>query len=290
MVAENSTPEAPPAQETSDGVSTAATPSGYINRDELLSLRVVVGGRHIFLALCENYRGRYLKISDRRSKLIVPGPGIPELRSAIDSLHAVIVDRPADALPPPLVANGSNSDSRRIQEPIASERFISEGRKFYLDLLANERGTYVKMSQTTQRRVTMTFPASTIEHLRDAMTQLDELAPPDPAVLNPNPTGHTTRTIERHITTANGSTVTVKAVQRELRAENKRVVFESGANRRGSYLRITESSGANKMLVTLPHSLIPHIMNLLKEVHEAGDPVDGLRAAEAEGQSVPAEQ
>lgn len=318
MVAENGSDASAGA---ADGVSTAAIPSGYINRDELLSLRVVAGQKRIFLALCENARGRYLKMSDRRSKLIVPGSGIPDLRAAIDALHAVVEERapdpvsssndeaasapgsassapvlsPAPAAAPtteqvPTSPESSVRAPRSMpQEPLASERFISEGRKFYLDLLENDRGIYVKMSQATTRRISMSFPATALQHLRNAMTQLEELAPPDPAVLNASLTGHHTRTVERQTPTANGSTVTIKAVQRELRVEGKRVVFESGANRRGSYLRITESNAVAKMYVTLPHSVIPQIMNLLKEVQEAGDPLDDLRAAEAAAEGTEAQ-
>lgn len=273
-----------------DGVSTAAPNNSYVNRDELLSLRVVVGAKRIFLALCENDRGRYLKISDGRSKLIVPGSGIPDLRGAIDSLHTYFVQNPeAPPMPPPEEATGAK------REPLSAERFISEGRKFYLDLLCNERGMYVKMSQATSRRVSMIFPADALSHLQDAMTQLHELAPPDTHAnsipdLAPGQIGHTTRTVERQTSSATGTGVVIKATQREIRTEGKRLVFESGANRRGSYLRISDNSGLSKLSVTVPHGAIPAIIALLNEVQENGDPIDDLRAAEAAAEATGAEQ
>lgn len=280
-----------------DGVTTAAQSSGYVNRDELLSLRVVAGQKRIFLALCENDRGRYLKISDGRSKLIVPGPGFPELRNAIDSLHDFVTDGSVDtariSVDRQTAASASSQvntasgpggvrSNRTPPEPLHAERFISEGRKFYLDLLENSRGLYIKFSQATTRRISMIFPASALRHLRDAMSQLEELAPPDPAVRNSSTTGHSTRTVERQTPLQSGGAVVMKAVQRELRVEGKRIVFESGANRRGSYLRITDSSGVTKMSVTVPHSAIPSIITLLKEVEEAGDPVEDFQTAVAE--------
>ncbi len=277
-----------------DGVTTAAQNTGYVNRDELLSLRVVAGQKRIFLALCENDRGRYLKMSDGRSKLIVPGPGFPDLRAAIDSLHEFVsngsvdsarlaADRQASTSSPSNSGAAAGGRGGRIPpEPLHAERFISEGRKFYLDLMENSRGLYIKFSQATTRRISMIFPAAALRHLRQAMSQLEQLAPPDPAVLNPTSTGHSTRTVERQTPLQNGGAVVMKAVQRELRVEGKRIVFESGANRRGSYLRITDSSGITKMSVTVPHSAIPSIITLLKEVEEAGDPVEDFQTAVAE--------
>lgn len=300
------------AETAPDGVTTAATPAGYVNRDELLSLRVVTGAKRVFLALCENERGRYLKLSDGRSKLIVPGSGIKDLRAAIDALHhaaaaagATTAGTQSQSQQQAQPAQSQHSSSAVVSsaagagtsisssdgavsaathgnqpEPIHSERFISEGRKFYLDLLENARGRYVKMSQATTRRISMIFPAAGLPLLRQAMDRLHELAPPDTNVTDPSSAQRITRTVDRQ-TSVQGSIVTVKAVQRELRVEGKRVIFESGANRRGSYLRITESNGAMKMSVTLPHSTLPQVIDLLREVQEAGDPADELRAAEA---------
>jgi len=278
-----------------DGVSTAAPNTSYVNRDELISLRVVVGTKRIFLGLCENDRGRYLKISDGRSKLIIPGSGIPDLRAAIDSLHAFFVQNP-DAQPP-LSSTEENGGvgERTKREPLSAERFISEGRKFYLDLLCNERGMYVKMSQATSRRVSMIFPAQALSHLQDAMTQLHDLAPPDHTdtvspEIGPGQIGHHTRTVDRQATTAGNISVSVKATQRIIRTEGKRLVFESGANRRGSYLRISDNSGFSKLSVTIPHGAIPAMIHLLTEAQEAGDPIDELRAAEAAAEATGPEQ
>lgn len=60
MVAENGTG----GGQGTDGVSTTQPNPSYVSRDELLSLRVVAGSKRIFIALAENDRGRYLKVSD----------------------------------------------------------------------------------------------------------------------------------------------------------------------------------------------------------------------------------
>lgn len=279
MAGENgSGPASAPASEGStangpDGVSSTETPA-YV-RDELMSLRVVVGAKRIFLALCENDRGRYLKINDGRKKLTVADSGIADLRKCIDGLYdhyEGLPDSPASSPASAAASDGEGAPPRAKSDLLHAERFIAGGRKFYLDLLENERGRFVKMSQATSHRTSIIFPSSALTHLRDALAQIVEMAP-EPSPVNVND-GHVTRVLERQTTVPSGSTVSIKAVQRELRIEGKRVVFESGANRRGSYLRITEMANGSKMSVTLPHDALPQILKLLHEAEEAGDPLD----------------
>ena len=262
------------AENSKEGVTTATQNTGHVNKDELLSLRVMAGTKRIFLALCENDRGRYLKISAGRCKLIVPKTGFANLRAAIDSLHHMVTTGSQ--------ASGQK-DSRAARrphpKPLHAERFRSKGRKYYLDLLENKRGHYVKFSQVTTRRVSMIFSASAVAYLREALVKLVDFAPKPTLPLTT--TGHTARTVERQIHLDNGTTVAMKAVQREVRVESKRLIFESGANRRGSYLRITDTSGTNKVSVTVPHSAISSIITLLREIEEAGDPLEDFNAAVA---------
>lgn len=222
-----------------------------------------------------------------RSKLTVPGPGIPDFRAAIDSLFEYTSSNPAEPRESAETAGTSSSSSggRRIPEPLHSERFISEGKKFYLDLLSNDRGQYVKVSQATTRRISMILPVAALRHLREAMAQIERLAPPDPAVLNPGPLGHTTRSVDRQVSLQDETTVVTKAVQRELRVEGKRIVFESGANRRGSYLRISDNTSTTKSHVIVPHSCVSAVIKLLEEVRDSEDPLNVLRAVLASGEA-----
>lgn len=278
MAAENGS--APSAEGTTanrpDGVTAAETPA----EDSLPALRVVVGGKRVLLALCENDRGRYLKINDGRKKLTVSESGIPNLRECIDGLYAHYKTLPASATASPVELDDAAPRSTK-SDLLHAERFIAGGRKYYLDLLQNERGVFVKMSQATSHRTSILFPSNALEHLREALTQIVEMAPePTPVKLTD---GHLTRVLDRQTTVPSGGTVAIKATQRELRIEGKRVVFESGANRRGSYLRITETAGGSKMSVTLPHEALPQVLKLLHEAEEAGDPLDGATEVVAAG-------
>lgn len=250
-----------------DGVQIA----GYASRDELMSVRVTAGSKRLFVALCENDRGRFLKLSDGRGRILVPADGIPQMRDALVQLENSLQNAP-----PPAAVDLSVSPDDVKSEVVDAKRFLSEGRKFYLDVLDNSRGRYLKISQSSTRRVTMILPLNGLTLLREAVDMLLEEAPPDTTVADPSSVQRMTRTIERLTPMQDGASVTVNVVQREIRVLGKRVVFESGANRRGSYIKIMETNGAQRMAVMLPHSAVPEMIQLLQEVVADGDPAESL--------------
>lgn len=252
-------------------------------RDELMSLKINVTSKRLIVALCENDRGRFIKLTDGRSRVIVPSEGIPQLRQSLGALQGtadgtVVGQAPAaegeeHAGPPPL---STTDDSK--PDLIDSQRFLCEGRKFYFDILENARGRYLKISQSSTRRVTLIMPLTILRPLKRAIDMLQEKVPPDANDADPTAVQRVTRTIERVTPMNDGSSVTLNVVQREVRVLGKRVVFESGANRRGSYIKIMENSGPQRMAVMLPHSAVPEIIQLLQEVIVDGDPADKLPA------------
>lgn len=263
-----------------DGVQIA----GYASRDELMSVKIVAGTKRIFVALCENDRGRFIKLSDGRGKILVPGEGISQMRDALAALEAALEAAPApdDSTPdqagsPSAPGAPANDDIK--SELLAAQRFLSEGRKFYFDVLENTRGRYVKISQSSTRRITMIMPVIGLALLREGIDMLLEKSPPDTSISDPSSVHRMTRTVERVTPMQDGNSVTVNVVQREIRVLGKRVVFESGANRRGSYIKIMENNGSQRMTVMLPHSAVPEMIQLLQEVVEDGDPADALDLA-----------
>lgn len=254
----------------------------HATRDELMSLKVTLGPKRLIVAMCENDRGRFIKLAEGRARIIVPADGIPQMRQALNSLEAN-VDLPSplhdtDHSSGPASVTTSGEDTK--SDLIASQRFLSEGRKFYLDILENARGRYLKISQSSIRRITIIAPLGFITLLKRAITMLVDKVPPDTSLSDPTSVQRTARTIERTIPLSDGETVSINVVQREIRVMGKRVIFESGANRRGSYIKISESSGAQRMSVMLPHSTVPEIIQLLQEVVDEGDPADAISAAQ----------
>lgn len=254
---------------------------GHGTRDEIMSLKVNVANKRIIVALCENDRGRFIKLTDGRARIIVPADGIAQMRDALVALESAL-----ETAPPPTADSGSTSGpatqvnhSDDVKSDLVhSQRFLSEGRKFYFDVLDNARGRFLKISQSSTRRITMIMPVAGLSLLRQAINMLLEKAPPDTTVTDPSSVQRMTRTIERVTPMNDGASVTLNVVQREIRVLGKRVVFESGANRRGSYIKIMENSGSQRMTVMLPHSAVPEMIQLLQEVVDAGDPADALTA------------
>lgn len=263
---------------------------GYESRDELVSVRVISESKRIFAALCENDRGRFIKISDRRAKLHVPERGISQLRDALVGLETALESHPratSDDPEHPLdpadvdepVASSSRPDETK-PDLIETRRFASEGRKFYLDVLENPRGRYVKITQSSVRRITMAMPITALSLLREGIDMLLEKAPPDTAVADPSSVHRVTRTMERVLPMKDGASITLNVVRREIHLQGKRIIFESGTNRRGSYLKIMENSAPQRMIVTLPHSTVPEVIKLLEEVVAAGDPAEATTMEE----------
>lgn len=257
------------------------------NRDELLSFKLSAPNKRLIVAMCENERGRFCKLTDSRSRIIVPSEGINPMREALSSLESSLENMPSPVQESdPTTASGppgsTNEDSK--SELIDSERFLSEGRKFYFDVMENTRGRYLKICQSSTRRITLIIPISLLSPLRRTIDMLVEKVPSEPVIADPNNVQRNTRTIERVIPLTEGTSVNVTVVQREIRVLGKRVVFESGANRRGSYIKIMETNGAQRMSVILPHSAVPDIIELLQEVVDNGDPADTMTTVAQNGQ------
>ncbi|KAI0564555.1 Purine-rich element binding protein [Gracilaria domingensis] len=251
---------------------------GYGNRDELMSVRITVGTRRVTMALCENDRGRFLRLIDNRSRIMVPAAGIMQMREALVALETAL-----ESAPPPKQPSQQpqNAEETIKSELISSQRISSEGRKIFLDVMENAKGRYLKICKVSVRRINMIIPIQGLPFLREALDMLLEKTPPDTSVTDPSSVQRLTRTVERVTALNDGASVTLNIVQREIRTMGKRVIFESGANRRGSYIKISENNFPQRTSIILPHSAVPQIVELLQEVMQSGDPAEALESAKA---------
>jgi hypothetical protein len=266
-----------------------------VNGVELVSLRVTLGPKVLFLALRENDRGRFLKLSNNagahtaRAKIIIAESGIAELREAFatvarkdreldDEAAGGGVDdddknnnvpsspRTAAAAAP----GGAGTAKSTPAVPLVSERLFVRGRRFFLDVLANERGRYCKLSaiEPYGRRASVVFPASGLDAVVEAIDEIVAQAPPLAA-------GGRTVTREARANGADdaeATTTTPQTRRHEIHVDGKWVRIESGSNRRGSFVRVLDnnSNGA----VILPFSALSDLISALQQIHEAGDPAD----------------
>ncbi|PXF46929.1 hypothetical protein BWQ96_03267 [Gracilariopsis chorda] len=147
--------------------------------------------------------------------------------------------------------------------------------------MENAKGRYLKICQVSARRINMILPIQGLAFLREGLHMLLEKTPPDTSITDPASVQRLTRTVERVTPFDDGTAVTLNVVQREIRTMGKRVVFESGANRRGSYIKISENNYPQRTSIILPHFALPHIIELLQEAMQDGDPAEQLEPANA---------
>jgi PurA ssDNA and RNA-binding protein len=283
---------------------------GHVNGVELVSLRVTLGPKVLFLALRENDRGRFLKLSNNagahsaRAKIIMAESGIAELREAIatvarrdrelDNIDAGATgdgggdgagdnfnDHDDNVPPAPRATSATAAAARGTSAgqsaapatvPLVSERLYVRGRRFFLDVLANDRGRYCKLSAVEPhgRRASVIFPASGLDAVVEAIDEIVAQAPPLSAAAGRRLTGEASAN-GAHNDPGAVTTGTRQMTKHEIHVDGKRVVVESGSNRRGSFVRVQDNyNGA----VTLPFSALSELIGALQQIQEAGDPAD----------------
>ncbi len=70
----------------------------------------------------------------------------------------------------------NESGERPVNEPLASEKIISDRKVFFLDLKENNRGRFLKITEDVGgRRDTIMLPAAAFRDFADALERLIEL-------------------------------------------------------------------------------------------------------------------
>lgn len=231
--------------------------SHHLMGTELVSIPVKIESKRLYVSLRENERGRFLKISEaetssgQKHKMIVPASGISQLKDLVTRvaeedrrLGASTTNKPE--------SSSEQGGQRGPPKPLYTERMIVSGRRFFLDLLVNARGRYFKLSHVplNGNRVQITLPASGLNTFANTIQRVLDETPEDGK------------------STTNGK-ITRNGAVRELVVENKRLVFQTGTNARGSYLRLIERPGNSA--VVMPIDCLPDIVDILLEITGARD-------------------
>lgn len=255
------------------------------NRSSLMNLRLSCKSRRLNVSMCENERGRYLRIVDFLARITVPGSGIHYMLPALKSLEEATESMPAPAqIGEASTGSTSQSGPNEVSKLVLvdSRRFVSEGRKFYLDIIEDNQELYLKIAQASSRRITIIVPIAMLSLLVQAVKILVDKISPEPSINDASSIKRFTRIIERTIPKDDGF-ADITVIQRELCILGKRVVFESGANRRGGYIKIMETSSTQHTTVVLPHAAVPEMVRLLQEVIISGDPANTVDAPVIDG-------
>jgi hypothetical protein len=88
-----------PYGERSHGERAGGPPKPPVNEDTLKSAKIQIERKTFVLALKENPRGRFLRITEdvggRRDTIIIPAPGLEEFRKVLDEMVQAAAEMPA---------------------------------------------------------------------------------------------------------------------------------------------------------------------------------------------------
>ena len=80
-----------------------SAPKPPVNEDTLKSAKIQIERKTFILALKENPRGRFLRITEdvggRRDTIIIPAPGLEEFKKLLDEMVQASVETPTKAEP-----------------------------------------------------------------------------------------------------------------------------------------------------------------------------------------------
>ncbi|XP_054162573.1 transcriptional activator protein Pur-beta-like isoform X2 [Oppia nitens] len=208
--------------------------SGQPVEQELATKMLQIQHKRFYLDVKQNRRGRFIKVAEvgaagRKSRLLLAMSTAAEFRdhlSAFSELYA--------SLGPP------NPDNLPEDGKLKSEVMVKDNRRYYLDLKENNRGRFLRVSQTISRggpRSQIAIPAQGMIEFRDALTDLLEEFGIDDGGREEN----------------SGSSFKGELPEgRHMRVENKKFFFDIGQNNLGIYMRISEVKSNFRSSITIP--------------------------------------
>lgn len=245
-------------------VEDAGEEGGPSSQNREISSKVVqIEMKRIYIDLKANDRGSFCRLSEidisgARSKIVCPLAGIEDFKSHLTLFSNLCAE---------LDATGFEVAPEQQTQPLRTESLRIESKLFFFDLRANARGKFLKISQVMGPRSTVVIPASGIATIRDCIT----------SAMEEGGENIPTTTEMRSVQEQGGAGARVK---KELKVENKRFFFDMGTNVRGTFLRISELTGANRASITIPQSGWEQMREVIDEcLQRAQNPAGGAAGA-----------
>lgn len=228
---------------------------------ELATRTLYIQSKRFYLDVKQNRRGRFIKVAEvgaggKKSRLLLAMSSAAEFRDYLSDFSEHY-----HKLGP------TNSETPPEDGKLKSEIITKDNRRYYLDLKENQRGRFLRVSeqvsQTIPRggpRSQIAIPAQGMIEFRDSLTELlEEFGTDDQEPVNDLPES------------------------RSMRVENKMFYFDTGSNRRGVYLRVSEVSVRNnfRTAITIPERSWGKFRDILSEFAEKAT-VSGPSKPEAE--------
>jgi len=198
---------------------------------ELATKTLQIQSKRFYLDVKQNRRGRFIKIAEVSGEKVGAGGKKSRLLLAM-STAAEFRDHLGDFIDHYAKIGPSNPENLPDDGKLKSEVMVKDNRRYYLDLKENQRGRFLRVSQTiprSQQRSQIAIPAQGMIEFRDALTDLlEEFGPQDYEGESELPE------------------------PRSMRVENKMFYFDVGQNRRGVFMRISEVRTNYRTAVTIP--------------------------------------
>lgn len=215
------------------------------HEEELATKMLQIQSKRFYLDVKQNRRGRFMKIAEvgaggKKSRLLLSMITAAEFRDHLTdfSEHYASLGPPSQDNPP--------EDGK-----LKSEIIVKDNRRYYLDLKENQRGRFLRVSQTNPRRnqggrSQIAIPAQGLIEFRDALTDLlEEYGGEDDQ---------------------DGSGVAKLPASRFMRADNKIFYFDTGNNERGTFLRVSEVRTNFRTAITIPEKFWPKFRDTVNDI------------------------
>ncbi|KAI1280359.1 Transcriptional activator protein Pur-alpha [Halotydeus destructor] len=217
--------------------SSQASHGGQVSQSgeqELATKMLQIQHKRFYLDVKQNKRGRFIKVAEvgaagRKSRLLLAMSTAAEFRDHLTSFSELYA-----SLGPP------NPDNLPEDGKLKSEVMVKDNRRYYLDLKENNRGRFLRVSQTISRggpRSQIAIPAQGMIEFRDALTDLlEEFGTDDGDQSEDKTSGFKGELPEG----------------RHLRIDNKKFYFDIGQNNLGIFMRISEVKSNFRSSITIP--------------------------------------
>jgi len=227
----------------------------YAPYEKDLSTKMLqIQSKRFYLDVKENKRGKFIKVAEiaadgRRDQIFLALSTAAEFRD-----HLTTFSNYYSSLGPHSPETTPTDDGK-----LKSEIMIKDNRRYYLDLKENNRGRFLRVSQTISRggfRSHLAIPAQGMIEFRNALSDIvDEFGCDDGGFQGDLPES-------QHV-----------------RVEGKSFHFDVGQNSRGIYMKISEVQPTFRAAITIPERSWPRFRDIM---HQFCDKMEALELEQKE--------
>lgn len=230
--------------------------------------RLEIQQKRFYLDVKENRRGRFIKIAEfssagRKNRLLLSLPIAHQFKDQLTHFNDLYVN-----------LGPQNSESSPEDGKIKSAVLYSDTRRYYLDLKENDRGRFLRVSQTVRNnrnRTQIGIPAQGMIEFRDALTDLlDEYGATDEDDTQGEKHANSVSSETNHNDRASSNSYTAAQDKdlpegTDIRVENKRFFFDVRQNKNGIFMRVSEVKNNFRASITIPDSAWPRFRDVFAE-------------------------